>query len=277
MPADATRLPEGVVLNGSLAIARPINTVIENAGVLYISTNAGVATYTALGTSGTFPQGAALTFNTGTGTLSLTGGAADVLITDTGGVALVIGDQVPLSFGTGVDVTFNPNGTNLVLEQGAGAGLLLAKDDTFVIVDPVDTTKRARIDAGLVTAGQTRVLTLPNYDYTPGVSTNPDTTADPGTGVAIPVTLSTSIELTIGAGAETNTMAAPAAVGQQISLIARSAGGGTRTITVSAAINQAGNTKMDFTQAADWALLRGVTLGGVLTWRVVQNDGVTLS
>ncbi len=46
--ADASRFPEGVVVNGSLAVARPVNTIVENGGALFISTNAAVATYTAL-------------------------------------------------------------------------------------------------------------------------------------------------------------------------------------------------------------------------------------
>jgi hypothetical protein len=39
-------------------------------------------------------------------------------------------------------------------------------DDTFCVADPADATKKARIDAGNVTAGQTRVLTMPDQDIT---------------------------------------------------------------------------------------------------------------
>lgn len=38
--------------------------------------------------------------------------------------------------------------------------------DTFTVHDPVDGTKKARLDAGGVTAGQTRVLAAPDYDGT---------------------------------------------------------------------------------------------------------------
>lgn len=38
--------------------------------------------------------------------------------------------------------------------------------DTFTYGDPADLTKRFRFDAGSVTAGQTRVLTAPNFDGT---------------------------------------------------------------------------------------------------------------
>lgn len=37
-------------------------------------------------------------------------------------------------------------------------------DDTFSVCDPADTTKKARMDAGNVAAGQTRVLKFPNAD-----------------------------------------------------------------------------------------------------------------
>lgn len=37
-------------------------------------------------------------------------------------------------------------------------------NDTFTVCDPADSTKRARIDAGSVTAGQTRVITAPDFN-----------------------------------------------------------------------------------------------------------------
>lgn len=59
-------------------------------------------------------------------------------------------------------------GTGASTSQGAIDNIFDAartiKDDKLLIVDPSDTTKRARIDAGNVTAGQTRVLTLPDAD-----------------------------------------------------------------------------------------------------------------
>lgn len=39
-------------------------------------------------------------------------------------------------------------------------------NDTFTVCDPVDTTKRVRIDAGTVATATTRVLTMPNADVT---------------------------------------------------------------------------------------------------------------
>lgn len=76
-----------------------------------------------------------------------------------GGATLLDGDV--LTMGTGADVTWTPDGTNVVL---AGAGAVLAHDSKLLIVDPADTTKRARLDAGAVTAGQTRVVSVPDAD-----------------------------------------------------------------------------------------------------------------
>lgn len=43
-------------------------------------------------------------------------------------------------------------------------GIDAVPDDGLVVVDPADATKKARLDAGGVTAGQTRVLAVPDYD-----------------------------------------------------------------------------------------------------------------
>lgn len=100
---------------------------------------------------------------------------------------------------------------------------------------------------------------------------------DPGTGAAIPVTQSGQIGLTTGTGAETNTLAIPTFAGQQLGIVLGTAGGGTRTITSAQAVNQANNTKLAFTQAADACILTAFSIGGALRWRVTYNDGVTLS
>ena len=38
--------------------------------------------------------------------------------------------------------------------------------DTFTLADPADLTKRFRFDGGLVTAGQTRIITVPDWNLT---------------------------------------------------------------------------------------------------------------
>ncbi len=101
-------------------------------------------------------------------------------------------------------------------------------------------------------------------------------TADPGTGVALPANLTTSIAITTAA-AETNTLAAPSAVGKVLSLTLDVRVGGDRVITVATAINQAGDTVITMDTAGDNIVLVGVQIAGVPAWRVLVNDGTTLS
>ena len=103
--------------------------------------------------------------------------------------------------------------------------------------------------------------------------------ADPGTGTAIPVTQSCFIAFS-SAAAETNTIANPSFIGQQISLYMVARVVGDRVITAASAINQATNTIMTFGAAADWITLIAVGTNGAgttLRWRVLANDGVALS
>lgn len=100
--------------------------------------------------------------------------------------------------------------------------------------------------------------------------------SDPGDGQAIPVTASGSVAITT-AGAETNTMAIPTFVGQQISLICDVYAAGDRVITVASAVNQTGNNTLTFGAAADMIVLTAMQVAGVLVWRVTANDGVALS
>jgi hypothetical protein len=101
------------------------------------------------------------------------------------------------------------------------------------------------------------------------------TLADPGHSAPIPVTRSASIAITT-AGAETNTLAIPTFIGQQLALIC-DVYVGDRVITSAQAINQAANTIMTFGAAADMIVLQAMQVGGALRWRVVANDGVALS
>jgi len=100
---------------------------------------------------------------------------------------------------------------------------------------------------------------------------------DPGTGAAIPVTVSGGVALTVGAGAETNTLAIPTFVGQELTFSVSVAGGGTRTITAASAINLAGNTNLALTLAGASITLRAMKVGAALAWRVVSNDGTVLT
>lgn len=102
--------------------------------------------------------------------------------------------------------------------------------------------------------------------------------ADPGTGAAIPVDFSGTINLTIGAGAETNTLAIPTTVGQTLIINAATVGGGTRAITCAQDVtNVAGENVMTFNAARDFIWLQSVLLGSALRWQVVSNQSVVLS
>lgn len=98
-------------------------------------------------------------------------------------------------------------------------------------------------------------------------------TADPGDGEAL--ALEGSVALT-SAGAETRTLAIPAAVGDMLSL-STDVYVGDITVTAAAAINLTGNTTMVFGEAGENIVLIGVQVAGALVWRVVANDGVALS
>lgn len=103
----------------------------------------------------------------------------------------------------------------------------------------------------------------------------PLSVTDPGTGVAIPVTTSATINIT-SAGAETNTLAIPTFLGQVL-ILNMNVFGGNRVVTSAQGINQAGNTVMTFGAARDSIVLRSVLVGGALRWQVVANDGVALT
>lgn len=99
--------------------------------------------------------------------------------------------------------------------------------------------------------------------------------ADPGNAGAIPVTNSGSVQL-VTAGAETRTLAVPQRVGQLLALSMKT-DGGDAVVTVAAAVNQAGNNTLTFNDAGDCLVLVGIESGSNKRWRVLSNDGVTLS
>lgn len=125
-------------------------------------------------------------------------------------------------------------------------------------------------DAGKFTA-QTEVEAALQEIY-PQV---PKEITDPGASGEIPVTRSGNVPLTT-ATAETRTVAIPAVAGITLS-ISLAVDGGDCTITVASAINQAGNNTIVLGDAGDTVVLTAVKVGVVLAWRLVVNDGATLS
>jgi len=160
-----------------------------------------------------------------------------------------------------VDVTRLPQG--LIIEEA------------LTTPRPVGTIVRNPAD-GLLYASTNAAMAA--YSAVSGTPALGNLIADPGDAAAIPVTASGSIVLTIGAGAETNTMAIPTALGQRIQILAGTTAAGSRDITCAQAINQAGNTIMTFQAQNDWIELVAMEIAGsALRWRVSANDGVTLS
>jgi hypothetical protein len=115
----------------------------------------------------------------------------------------------------------------------------------------------------------------------PGVASwgaaQPILTATTSATGAISVTTSRSISVNT-AGVEANTLAAPTFAGQIIEMFATSIAAGARTVTVSASINQAGNTTIAFDTINDSICLIAYASDsvGTLAWAVLYNNGCTL-
>lgn len=100
---------------------------------------------------------------------------------------------------------------------------------------------------------------------------------DPGTGVVIPyIRWGQVVPLTIAASAsETNTLAAPLAAGQLLTIFASSVGsGGSRVITVASAYDDAGSTTITLNAVDEYVTLHSVPVGSdTYEWRVVDASG----
>lgn len=76
---------------------------------------------------------------------------------------VLIKDSQVFRWGNDSDI-LETHATDSVRVTNAAAGTYSYDDDVLNINDPADATKRMRIDAGEVTAGQTRVMTVPDQD-----------------------------------------------------------------------------------------------------------------
>ena len=90
------------------------------------------------------------------------GVTVDGTLVKDGGVK--IADSGVQAYGADQDILYTHDGTASVRVTNAAAGTVGYDDDVLNICDPADPTKRARIDAGEVTAGQTRVITAPDQN-----------------------------------------------------------------------------------------------------------------
>ena len=101
------------------------------------------------------------------------------------------------------------------------------------------------------------------------------TLSDPGNGKALPNTQFGTIPI-VTAAAETRTLADPQKAGLRLTL-AMKTDGGDCVITVASAINSSGNTIITLNDAGDNIELRSIAVGSAFKWRVVSNDGASLS
>lgn len=161
------------------------------------------------------------------------------------------------------DADGNPQGGT----AGSGCLTTVSTDNTFAGFAAVAASETDEV-ARLNLIGVAAVTNTVHNDLT-------NVIADPGNAGAIPVTASGHVDL-VTAGAETRTLAAPSNVGQLL-LLSFKTKVGNCVVTAAAAINQTGNNTITLDTAADSILLAGIASGANKVWRVVCNDGCTLS
>lgn len=173
-------------------------------------------------------------------------------------------------------------------------------DDTFTLADPADLTKRMRIDAGLVTAGQTRVLTMSDANLTlatmagqaaGAVAITGGTitgitdlaVADGGTGASTAANARTNLGVAIGSDVQAYdaTLAALAGLSAAAGFVAQT---GTdtftkRTLTGTAneitVTNGAGDTGVPTLSLPTTLTFTGKTvMGGSFTGGAIDNTGI---
>jgi hypothetical protein len=102
--------------------------------------------------------------------------------------------------------------------------------------------------------------------------------ADPGSGVAIPVTRWNQIIGITVAGTETNTLADPAQAGWRLTIMCVARSSGTRTVTADSAVNASGHLTIAFDAVDERVILESVPVGdGAYEWRVVDSEGATIA
>lgn len=189
------------------------------------------------------------------------GGANDAvtdLVANTDGYIL-IGDGIDLnSVAVSGDITITKTG-EVTIANNAVENAMLADNS-------VDS---AEIVAGAIDTAHLSAITTPTAKAI----------ADPGTGVAIPVTGNGNLALTIAGAGETNALAVPTFAGQILTISADTVTGegSARVVTVASPINAIGNDTITFDAAGGFISLYGIKLGETFAWRVLASDGVTLS
>ena len=186
------------------------------------------------------------------GSLKTAGGPPKIRIVKVNG-AISVGNAVYW------DADGDPEGGTV----GTGAVTTTATANTFVgravkAAAAGDETVDVEMSIGVVTAG-----TLENA------------IADPGDAAAIPVDRSGHVALVTG-GAETRTLAAPAAPGLQLLLFLKTDGGNC-VVTCATTVNETGNNTITFDNTGESCLLFSVEEGANLRWRLATVDGAGLT
>jgi hypothetical protein len=245
---------------GATALPLITATDLSAAHLAGSETFTGVKTF-ASGADPLFAKEAAHTLKVADTTTAATAGGALTIAAGKSGTSGA-GGALALIGGAG---TTNANGGAASLDTGAKNGS--GTDATLSL---------GATNAAAITLGRAGKLITRQGPIASGAAT--DTIADPGTGVAIPVTQSGVCAITIGSsGAETNTLADPTFMGQMITIVADTVGSGTRAVTAASVINGANNTVMTFNAVRDQIVLQAITVAGALKWAVLLNISVTLS
>ncbi len=101
---------------------------------------------------------------------------------------------------------------------------------------------------------------------------------DPGVGGTIRCRITPSRCLLTAAGSsEARVIETPAYAGLELTLEMSSSTGDLVATNGGNTLNAAGDTDAAFSEAGDTLILRSIQIGSTYRWRVIANDGVTLS
>jgi hypothetical protein len=76
------------------------------------------------------------------------------------------GGNVDFVAGSGMTITPDDGANTVTFAATGGGGSSTFNDDTAIVQDAADTTKKLRVEVGAIAPGTTRVLTYPNADVT---------------------------------------------------------------------------------------------------------------
>jgi len=113
------------------------------------------------------------------------------------------------------------------------------------------------------------------HDFLYDWSTAPWRRSDPGDGGSFNETACAYYPMVLGATSETATLPAPAKEGLMVILSVDTAGGGTRTVTVTNGYNQDEETSIAFSDARDMAVFFSIKVGTAYRWALIAEEGTT--